>query len=177
MDSPFSKRLPCSLCGIVASRHDGWFLIIENRWLDRLKIFTWHSSLATRKEMKSVCSRQHLRMLIGHWLVDASTRVPPPAGIPPTPISSAPGRQDLNLDHNSAEHLLGELSVHRESFSGGWTGSLAALECILDALVPVVEQSDTYTTEYRFIDPPPSPHINSPFTKALADLRRSLMQV
>ncbi|MFZ3264438.1 MAG: hypothetical protein WA172_10595 [Terriglobales bacterium] len=177
MNSLIAKRLPCSLCGLVSSHHDGWFLVIENRWLDRLKILSWHSSLATQKEIKSACSRQHLRMLIGQWLVDASLRLPPLANTPPTPIASAPGRPEFDLEHNSAGYLLGELSVHRETLSGGWTGSHAALEAILDALIPVVDPGSNWTTEYRFFDPPPSPHINSPFTKALADLRRCLLQV
>ena len=51
--------------------------MVENRWLDRLKILSWHSSLATQKDMKSVCCRQHLRALIAHWLTQASLRLPP----------------------------------------------------------------------------------------------------
>jgi len=176
MDSLIKKRFPCSVCGLVTYRHEGWFLVIENRWLDRLKILTWHSLLAPQKEIKSACSRQHLRMLIGHWLNQASLRLPQTCN-PPMPIASAPARQDLDLDHHSVGYLLGELSVHRETLSHGWTGSLAALEGILDALVPVADQSNTCATEYQFIDPPPSPHLHSPFSKALADLRRSLMQV
>jgi len=34
---------------------------------------------------------------------------------------------------------VGELAVHRESFSRVWTGSPAALECILNALIGDVE--------------------------------------
>jgi hypothetical protein len=176
MDSLIKKRFPCSVCGLVTYRHEGWFLVIENRWLDRLKILTWHSLLAPQKEIKSACSRQHLRMLIGHWLNQASLRLPQTCN-PPMPIASAPARQDLDLDHHSVGYLLGELSVHRETLSHGWTGSLAALEGILDALIPVADQGNTCATEYQFFDPPPSPHLDSPFTKALADLRRSLMQV
>ena len=177
MDFLITKRFPCSVCGLVTSRHDDWFLVIENRWLDRLKILTWHSSLAPQTEIRSACCRQHLRLLIGHWLDQASLRLIPQAYTPPMPIASAPARQDLELDQHSAGYLLGELSVCRETFSHSWTGSNAALEGILDALVPVADQSDTSQTEYQFFVPPPNPHVGSPFTKALADLRRSLMQV
>jgi hypothetical protein len=76
MDYPITRRSACSVCGLDTFRHTGWFLVIENRWLDRLKILSWHSSLATQKDMKSVCCRQHLKTLIAHWLTQASLRLP-----------------------------------------------------------------------------------------------------
>src|ERR1035441_1738248 len=36
-----SKRSSCSVCGIDTFRRTGWFLVVENRWLDRLKILSW----------------------------------------------------------------------------------------------------------------------------------------
>ena len=49
MDNLITKRLPCSVCGLDTFRRTGWFLVVENRWLDRLKILSWHSSLASQK--------------------------------------------------------------------------------------------------------------------------------
>jgi hypothetical protein len=89
MDYAITKRSPCSVCGIDTFRRTGWFLVVENRWLDRLKILSWHSSLASQKDMKSVCCRQHLKTLIAHWLTQASLRLPP-AQYPPLPIGSDP---------------------------------------------------------------------------------------
>ena len=94
MDYAITKRSPCSVCGLDTFRHTGWFLVVENRWLDRLKILSWHSSLATQKDMKSVCCRQHLKALIAHWLTQASLRLPPLL-CPPMPIGSDPNLIDV----------------------------------------------------------------------------------
>lgn len=154
MDYLTTKRLPCSVCGLVTFRHDGWFLVIENRWLDSLRIFTWHASLATQKDIKSACCQQHLRVLIAHWLDQASLRLPPTDDLP-MPIAGRPAGAGVHLDPHSLGCLIGELSVHRESFSRGWTGSPATLECILDALIPVPDESNTCAMEFQLFDPPP----------------------
>ena len=49
MDNPITKRSPCSVCGLDTFRHAGWFLVFENRWLDCLKILSWHFALASQK--------------------------------------------------------------------------------------------------------------------------------
>src|SRR5258708_7534711 len=134
MDNPIRKNSACSVCGVDTFRHTGWFLVAENRWLDRLKILSWHPSLARQKDVQSVCCRRHLKTLIGHWLTEASLRLPPAQHLP-LPIGSDPGLTDVDLGQQSLGRLVGELAVHREAFSSVWSGSPAALECILDALV------------------------------------------
>jgi hypothetical protein len=148
MNYAITKRSPCSVCGLDTFRRTGWFLVVENRWLDRVKILSWHSSLATQQDMKSVCCRQHLKTLLGHWLTEASLRLPP-AHHPPLPFGSDPTLADFDLDPHSVGRLLGELSVHRESFSRGWSGSPAALECILDALVSIAGEDEPYALEFQ----------------------------
>jgi len=49
--------------------------------------------------------------------------------------------------------LVGELAVHRDMFSRGWTGSPATLECILDALIPPGDENKTYAVEYQLFSP------------------------
>jgi hypothetical protein len=154
MDSPLTKRSPCSVCGLDTFRHKGWFLVIENRWLDRLKILSWHSSLATQKDMKSVCCRQHLKTLIAHWLTKASLRLPP-AHYPPLPVGSDPALADFDLGPHSVGRLVGELAVHRESFSRVWSGSPAALEGILDALITIGAENTPHALECQLFDLPP----------------------
>src|SRR6266446_1473435 len=112
MDNPITKRPPCSVCGLDTFRHTGWFLVVENRWLDRLKILSWHSSLASQKDMKSVCCREHLKTLIDHWLNQASLRLPP-ARNPPLPMGSDATLTDVDLGPHAVGHLVGELSAHR----------------------------------------------------------------
>ncbi len=157
MDYAITKRSPCSVCGLDTFRHTGWFLVVENRWLDRIKILSWHAALANQKNMKSVCCRQHLKTLIAHWLTQASLRFPP-AQNPPLPIGSDASLCDVDLGPNSIGRLVGELAVHRESFSRVWSGSPAALECILDALITIGAENKPQALEFHLFDPPASSH-------------------
>jgi hypothetical protein len=151
MDYPIAKRSSCCVCGLDTFRHKGWFLVVENRWLDRLKILSWHSSLAAQKDMRSVCCQQHLKTLIGHWLNQASLHLPP-AYDPPLPIGSDPNLTDVDLGADAVGRLVGELAVHRESFSRVWSGSAAALECIVDALITIREENQPHTLEFHLSD-------------------------
>jgi hypothetical protein len=54
----------------------------------------------------------------------------------------------------SGGHLVGELSVHRESFSRVWSGSPEALECILDALLTSGAENKPQALEFQFFDRP-----------------------
>ena len=155
MDYAITKRPPCSVCGLDRFRHTGWFLVVENHWLDRLKILSWHSSLASQKDMKSVCCRQHLKALIAHWLSQASLRFPP-AHHSPLPIGSDSNLADFDLGPHSVGRLVGELAVHRESFSRVWSGSPAALECILDALLTIGAENNSHALEFQLFDRPES---------------------
>jgi hypothetical protein len=157
MDFTITKRSPCCICGLDTLRRTGWFLVIENRWLDRLKILSWHSTLATQEDMKSVCCRQHLKALIAHWLTQASLRLPP-ARHPPLPVGSDPTLTDMLPDPQSVGHLVGELAVHRESFSRVWSGSPAALEGILDALITIGAENKPHALEFQLFEPPTSAH-------------------
>jgi hypothetical protein len=159
MDNPIRKHSPCLVCGLDTFCHTGWFLVVENRWLDRLKILSWHPSLARQKDVQSVCCRRHLKTLIAHWLTEASLRLPPEQRLP-LPIGSDPALTDVDLSPQSLGRLLGELSVHRESFSRGWSGSPAALKCILDALVPSGGENLPRALEFQspLFDPPKSQH-------------------
>src|SRR5208283_5369757 len=107
-NSLVSKRTPCSVCGLETFRHKGWFLVVENRWLDRLKILSWHPSLATQKDMKSVCCREHLKALIAHWLTQASLGLLP-SNYTPMAMSSDPSLTDVDLGPDAVGRLVGEL--------------------------------------------------------------------
>lgn len=141
MEFPTLKRLPCSVCGQVALRHDGWFLVMENRWLDRLKILTWHSTLAKQSHVRSSCCREHLKLLIAFWLEEATLRLASPACRVPSPLAGSPEGTGSEIDLKAMGCFIAELSVCREPLSRGWAGSPEALESILEALVP--PQSET----------------------------------
>ncbi len=167
MNSPIRKRTSCSVCGLDTFGHNGWFLVVENRWLDRLKILSWHPALARQRDMQSVCCRQHLKTLIEYWLTQASLRLPPAYRLP-RPKPSDPTRIDIDMDIDidvdddfrprSVSRVVGELAVHRESFSRVWSGSPASLECIFDALVPIGAENKPHAPEFQLFDPPESWH-------------------
>jgi hypothetical protein len=47
---------------------------------------------------------------------------------------------------------VGELAVHRESFSRVWSGSAANLESILDALITIGAENQPHTLEFQLSD-------------------------
>ena len=133
MDPRLSAHFACAVCGFETNQHASWLLVTENRWLDRLKILSWHPVLAGHKDLLCVCGKQHLKTLITHWLTEANLKLQG-GGDLLVPITSE-SQTEVELGPLSVGRLVGELSVHRESFSRVWTGSPEALECILNALV------------------------------------------
>jgi len=158
--------LPCSVCGADTLWREGWFVVVENRWLDRLRILSWHSSLASRQGFKSACGRQHLKVLIGYWLEQASLRLVPQAE-EPMPITSNPGQNEAELSQADltrvhGAHLVGELSVYREAFSREWTGSPSTLESIVDALLARDKAQRSVASAYPLFQPPHEPPYRLP---------------
>jgi hypothetical protein len=136
---PTLKRTACSVCRLDTFRHKGWFLVVENRWLDRLKILSWHAALAGQIGMKSVCSREHLKALIAHWLTQASLRLPP-MRYEPMPISSDPTLTDVELGPDAVGRVVGELAV--------------PLEYILDALITIGAENIPHALECQIYNLP-----------------------
>jgi hypothetical protein len=152
-----TKRTPCAVCSLETLRHAGWFLVVENRWRDRLKILSWHSSLASQKGMKSVCCTEHLKAFVAHWLTQDGARFSA-ADFSPTTIAGNLPLNDIDLGPDAVDRLVGELAVHRESFSRVWSGSPEALECILDALITIGAESKIHALEFQLFDPAESTH-------------------
>lgn len=134
MDRYPGKRFFCSVCGMEASDHTGWFLVVENCWLDRLKVLHWHPLLAEQAHMQSVCGKFHLKTLITHWLIHANLQLLA-AGASDWALAADTGPDELTCGASSMGSLVGELAIHRESLSRAWSGSPEALECILNALI------------------------------------------
>jgi len=149
MDRRLPTRLPCAVCGTETDQHASWFLVIENRWLDRLKILSWHPVLATQKNMLSVCGRLHLKALLTHWLTKANLELQADRDRV-MPITSE-SQTEADQGPLSVGRLVGELTVHRESLSRVWTGSPETLESILNALMSDVEPR-TRATNFSVFD-------------------------
>jgi hypothetical protein len=137
MDRSLPTLFPCAVCGIQTNRHGGWFLVVENHWLDRLRILSWHPVLAAQEDMLGVCGRQHLKTLITHWLTEANLELQ--GGRDRVLPITSESQTEADLGPLAVGRLVGELAVHRETFSRVWTGSPETLECILNALLGDVE--------------------------------------
>jgi hypothetical protein len=72
------------------------------------------------------------------------------------PIGSALSLADFDLGSIAVGRLLGELAVHRESFSRVWSGSPESLECILDAILSIGVESRPQALEFRLFEPEPA---------------------
>ena len=134
MDRDLPNRLSCVVCGIETKRHAGWFLVMENCWLDRVRVLSWHPVLAREGGMRGVCGKQHLKTLVTHWLNNANLQLVA-GGAPPWPPAVDIRQRGSNDTAFSTGKVLGELAVQRESLSHVWTGSPEARECILNALI------------------------------------------
>ena len=132
------QRFLCSVCTRESADHSGWFLVLENRWSDRLKVLRWHPLLAQQAHIQSVCGRLHLKVLINHWFTYSNleylAREPESAVLDPSDI------YEPVYAVTSGGGLLGELAVHRESPTDNWNGSREILESIMDALVAEPEE-------------------------------------
>ncbi|MFZ0480215.1 MAG: hypothetical protein WAL71_13815 [Terriglobales bacterium] len=155
MNYSITKRLPCSVCGLDSLSREGWFLATENRWLDRLKIFTWHRSLASQHGFKSACGREHLSVLVAYWLDHGGLRLP--QAYDPVPITSDPLSEAVDPGPAAAGRLVGELSVYREALTRGWTGSQTTLQAIIDALIPSDDVDSVATHGLHLFRPPQEP--------------------
>ena len=122
--------MTCTVCGTQSDDHANWFLVRENRWLDHLKVWSWHPTLADQAEIYSICGEEHLKILVLHWLTKANLDLQR-ANVPPNGALAEPV---VGVEPVAAGRLLGELAVHRNSHSQHWTGSTEAMECILTAI-------------------------------------------
>ena len=71
-------------------------------------------------------------------------------------IGSDPSLADFDLGPIEVGRLLGELAVHRESFSRVWSGAPESLECILDAILRIGVHSKPQALEFRLFEPEPT---------------------
>jgi hypothetical protein len=64
--------LNCAICESANCGESSWYLVIENRWQDRLKILNWNRTLALRAGMISTCGTGHLMQLVTRWITTGS---------------------------------------------------------------------------------------------------------
>lgn len=138
MDRDRANRMSCTVCGIETKRHTGWFLVMDNHWLDRVKILSWHPVLASTGKMRAVCGKLHLKILLTHWLNCSNLQLVA-SGYPPVPAGLPTHHGGTGYSNLSLGRVLGELAVERDWLSPSWTGSPEAMECILNTLIGETE--------------------------------------
>ena len=56
----------CTICLTDKKNNELWFLLVENRWTDRLKILSWHDELASNPGFHAACCAAHVQQLVIH---------------------------------------------------------------------------------------------------------------
>ena len=132
----------CTICGEGRPGRQRWFLVVEDRWLDKLKILHWDDRLATVPGMHCVCSAQHLQQLVIHWMTTGS--VDHPFARVEFGLEGYQRRRSLRPPASVMEgtrgQQIGELAVHRESMQRVLGERPECLQTILDALLSALQR-------------------------------------
>ncbi len=133
----------CSICGDEKTGQPGWFLLVEDTWLDRLKVLHWSERLAKREGAHCLCSPKHVQELVAHWMVTGSLSYPFACagevawkGESHPPVSPD---TDPVCPEDVTTHLIGELAVHRESLERVLEENPRSLSTILEALLEAMQ--------------------------------------
>src|SRR6266567_7653704 len=91
----------------------------ESCWEDKLKIWKWNEAMAARPAVHSLCSPQHVRELIVHWMTTGCLHYPFARAYPNLTSfrpKSRLGREGQD-DQRSLPFRLGEIAVDRNAVS------------------------------------------------------------
>jgi hypothetical protein len=137
----------CTICLTTRKESQQWFLLVENRWTDRLKVLSWQDELASDPACHAACCAAHVQLLVIHWMTagtldypfacagSCANKLPSPDAVHLSALREEP-------DTSGAE-VLGELAVHRESIDRILVESPSSLGAILSALKAALpEQAD-----------------------------------
>lgn len=128
----------CTICLIAKKNNELWFLLVENRWTDRLKILRWHDELASNPGFHAACCAAHVQELVIHWMTTGTLDYPfaRTEACAHSPVSQGPVHLSSIKEEPSISgaEVLGELAVDRESIDRILVESPASLGAILSAL-------------------------------------------
>jgi hypothetical protein len=132
----------CTICGELRTSNQRWFLIVEDRWQDKLKILHWDDRLAAVPGIHGACSSEHLQQLVVHWMTMGSLDHPfarAAYSMEGYARRRSP-RPPMERCESSGARLIGELAVHRESMQRVLRESPASVQTILDALLSALRR-------------------------------------
>ncbi len=132
----------CTICGETRSGQARWFLVMEDRWQDKLKILHWDNFLAAHGGIHCVCCPSHLQQLVVHWMSTGSLDHPFAARVSGGESQTNPPASQLAINSlpSSGVRQIGELSVHRESMQRVLNENPQSLQAILDALLGALQR-------------------------------------
>lgn len=153
----FSDRVECAICGVARHPREVWFLLTEHCWEDKLKVWRWNLEMSREASARSVCSQEHARELVIHWMITGCLHYPF-ASVPMSPekherqtalLASCPGESALPPTQ------LGELSVDREGIARVLINNPWSLNAVLDELMMALDYEIVEEAESDFEDPVP----------------------
>lgn len=132
----------CSICGRTKEVGEIWFLITENAWEDRLKVWKWNRQMATAAVTHSLCSPWHVRELVVHWMTTGCLHYPF-ASSPGTVSNEGPQLyhvHKMNEADSAGTSQLAEIAVDREGIVRVLRENPLSLNTILAELIIVLEK-------------------------------------
>lgn len=88
-----TTKATCAICGEERQRGEEWFVLVENRWTDRLKIPSWNETLALSTGTHLACGATHVQQLVVHWMTMGTMEYP--FAKAPSTITSAEFRRTM----------------------------------------------------------------------------------
>jgi len=128
----------CAICLEPRGECEGWLLLTENRWTDRVKILAWNDILAAQPGVHAACGAEHAQQLVIHWMAMGTLDYPfarsysrgkgsiRKSGIA-EPCAAEPDSKGVRV--------FGELAVHRESLERVLSESPQSLISMMTALI------------------------------------------
>lgn len=149
-----TANVTCEICGEQGMGEDGWFVLIENRWTDRLTILAWNEALGTAAGAHVACGAAHVQQLVVHWMTMGSLEYPFAEG--PRGTTTRGLRRMREIPRGEADlkgtRVVGELAVHRESLERILQESPQSLASILEALTSALAGHENRSV-LREVDP------------------------
>jgi hypothetical protein len=127
----------CAICLEPRLGGDGWFLLTENRWTDRIKILGWNDSLASEPSVYAACGAEHVQQLVIHWMAMGTLEYPFARAHRETKRSPRRPSETAATPEPDIRGIkvFGELAVHRESLERVLSENPQSLATILLALI------------------------------------------
>jgi hypothetical protein len=137
----------CTICLATRKRNEEWFLLVENRWTDRLKILSWNDELASSPATHAACCATHVQLLVVHWMTTGTLHYPFAHSEAWAETSESPRARGLSSMRDEPDmtggRVLEELAVDRETIDRILVDNPASLAVMLTALKDALpEQAD-----------------------------------